>query len=527
MLTKSEFSIPANAYADERAEKWAVILLIVGTLIRILFFFFATNNGGDALARASVTAGWLQHPTWSLDFMGPHWLPFHFWLMAFVSLVVGNVALGCRLLSLMFGVASLWFFWRLARDQYGDCPAVLSLLVFVFYSMHIGYSTTSSSEATYLGLLLAGLLAFVTYRRTHNLGTLALSAACLAIGAGVRYEVWIFIFALTLLLVVVRGGDKLFSRRRARATLLFAVIAGSWPVFWMMHQWRVYGDPLFSVTHNAESVPRSLAIAPDRAGIYQILLSPGVILITLTPLAVLGAIYALGLAVKEPRGRELAIVAAIFLAIQFRGLIMGRLLATARYTLTDGVLLALLAGYGIYRLAEKFQLLSYGTVVTATAAIVICNLAAITYFSAHQNRFADKFRSVSPLLQYPVQIQDIGQFLRPRLVPRDELVIDTYNDDSNIVAAALGLPLLGHAGSFLASETDPELVSGYIQTQRPKYLVLSSQGVVRAFIPVPEGCQRLAQVHGLDLSCVYHNGVYQVYSVSYPQFASNQEPPAH
>src|SRR5437764_11970434 len=39
-------------------EKWARTMLWIGVLIRLSFTFFATNNGGDALARAATTAEW-------------------------------------------------------------------------------------------------------------------------------------------------------------------------------------------------------------------------------------------------------------------------------------------------------------------------------------------------------------------------------------------------------------------------------------------------------------------------------------
>jgi 4-amino-4-deoxy-L-arabinose transferase-like glycosyltransferase len=140
-------------------------MISFGLLLRATFFL-ATNNGGDALARAETAAGWLQHPSLALDFAGPNWPPVHFRMMAGVSLLVHSVTLGSRLFSLMFGPLSVWIVWRLARDLYGELAALLSVAIFSLYSLHIGYTTTSSSEATYLGLLLAALLCLLAFRRT-------------------------------------------------------------------------------------------------------------------------------------------------------------------------------------------------------------------------------------------------------------------------------------------------------------------------------------------------------------------------
>jgi 4-amino-4-deoxy-L-arabinose transferase-like glycosyltransferase len=507
--------------SEKHLEKWAYALLLVGTLLRISFFYVATNNGGDAMARATTTAKWLEHPSLSLDFVGPHWLPIHFWMMAFLAVLVRNVELGCRLLSLLFGVLSLWLFWRLARDVYGIRAALLSLTLFVFYTLHIAYSTTSSSEATYLGLLLAGLLSFVLYRRTGSLGMLALAGISLTLDAGVRYEAWIFIALTAVLLLFTTAGEEFWSWAHFRGLMVFTITAGVWPIFWMIHQWRVHHNAFFAITHNTETIPASLAVNPAQAGLYQLLLTPGVILLTLTPLAVIGAAYALWLAIQESKARELAIIAVGFAVIQFRSLVTGGLLAGARYTLTDGLFVALIAGYGLWRLWAKFTIVSYSAVLSATALVLVCNLALVTSLSAREGRYADKFRSISPLLQYQVQVDHVGKFLLPRLAPTDRVVIDTYNDDSNIVAAAIGFPLVPHDRAFLASQTDPALVSQYIDAYQPRYVILSQDGVLRNYLRVPHNCPKSVRLNGLDYTCAFSDQIYQVYSVSYPVLTAN------
>lgn len=455
-----------GGHDDARLTRWAVAFILAGILIRILFLFLATNNGGDALSRAAITAKWLQHPNLSLDFADPNWPPVHFWLMAGLSLLVRNVVLGCRLLSLLFGVFSVWVFWRLAREIYGERAALLSLVLFAFYSLHIAYSTTSSSEATYLGLLLAALLCFFIYRRANDLRWLALAGILLSIDAGVRYEAWVFIFLTALLLVFISGNNKFGSWRHFQSLLVFGLTAGIWPVFWMIHEWRTYGNPLFALSNNYASIPEQLAVNPAHAGLYQIILVPGVILLTLTPLVFLGGFYALLLAIREARTREIALLAIGFAFFQFRTIATGGSLAMARYTLTDGTLLALLAGYGLLRLLEKWPVCSYSSCVSLTAAIIVINLLVIIGFSIKETRFTDKFRSISPLLQYPTRIDEVGRFLRPRLKPSDAVVIDNYNTDSNIVASAIGLPLLSEGRAFLASRNNPAQVWNYIEDRK-------------------------------------------------------------
>jgi 4-amino-4-deoxy-L-arabinose transferase-like glycosyltransferase len=501
---------------DKAWQEWSYGVLLVGALLRVVFFFFATNNGGDALARATVTAEWLQHPTWALEFAGPHWLPLHFWMMAVFSVLVHNVMLGSRLLSLLLGTVSLWVFWCLARELYGIRAALLSLVIFTFYSLDVGYSTTSSSEATYLAFVLAALLCFFLYRKAGSLRLLALSGTLLTIAAGVRYEAWVFIFLMGALLVLNPPDRGYFSKPHLSGIAAFACTACLWPIFWMIVQWRNDGDPLFGIHHNADSIAAQLAINPSHVGLYSILLPPGVILLTLTPLALVGGLYALYLAVRESRGREMAIIAAGFAAIQFRSFATGALLAAARYTITDGTLLALIAGYGLYRLARKLAVVSYKTLLAATSALLILNLVAITVLSARQNRFMDKFRSVSPLLQYPEHIQQVGQFLIPRLRPADTVVIDNYNEESNIVAAAIGLPLVPGKRAFLASEENPERVSRFISAQKPAYIVIAAAGSLNSYVPLSADCTSPVRFANAEFRCVFRDSRYALYSASYP-----------
>ena len=178
------------------ARREAKLLLGIGCGLRVISFCFSQNNGGDAFARIAVTTHWLQHPGLSLDFGGPRWPPLHFWLMVLVAEIVPNVILACRLLSLVAGLMSLWLFWKLVSRLYGDSVATFSLAVFTFYSLHIAYSTTSSSEETFVAFVLGGLLGVFSFRASGKYGALVAGGMSLTAAAAVRFEAWIVILAL-------------------------------------------------------------------------------------------------------------------------------------------------------------------------------------------------------------------------------------------------------------------------------------------------------------------------------------------
>lgn len=133
----------------------APALLVLGVILRILSLTFSDNCGGDAGTRVSMTAHWLRHPNLQLVFF-----PYpagHFWLMAGLALIIPNITLACRSLSLLLGAGSLYLVWRLSRSLYGKGAAILSLAVLAFCSLHLGYSATSSSEVPEVFFVLLGL----------------------------------------------------------------------------------------------------------------------------------------------------------------------------------------------------------------------------------------------------------------------------------------------------------------------------------------------------------------------------------
>jgi len=491
-------------------------ILSVGTLLRLLFFFPSENTGGDAWARAALTAEWVQHP--SLSFFFDAWLPLHFWLMGALALLLHNTVLACRLLSLALGLGSLWVFWRLGRTIFGSTAATLSLLVFSFYTLHIAYSTTSSSEAPYLFFVLGGLLCFFIYRRGGKQQWIVLSGICLTLGAAIRYEAWVVMFGMALALLgspwdLFRRG--FWRAQRIQALLLFAVTAGAWPAFWMVYEWIKLGQPFYFIAQNHVWVSEQLAFA-QRSLLYRLALTPGVILLTLTPVALAGSFYGLWLTLREQVRRDFAVVLVTVAFVQFSQIISGGVMAFARYTLTLGTLLAAVSGYGLEQLARRYFPQSAGAVRTALATLLVLNLGLILVLSETRHRYSEKFGSISPRLRFTHYIKDVGDYLRPRLAPNDAVVIDDFNVESGLVALAAGLPLQPGPNAFLGTTRKGSELLDFMKAKKPRYLVYADRGTLRPHLSMPSPCTSAAQFAGMEFRCVFENEVYCVYEVRYP-----------
>jgi len=496
-----------------RDAKW---LLGIGCGLRLMFFFFSRNNGGDAFARAYVTAVWLRHPSLSLDFGGPRWPPLHFWLMALFAQIVPNVMLACRLVSLVAGLASLWLFWRLVSRLYGDWAAVLSLAVFTFYSLHIAYSTTSSSEETFVAFVLGGLLGVFSFRTSGSYRALVAGGLSLTAAAAIRFEAWIVIFALGLIFLLGQESRPFLRRGYWKALLAYAVTSGAWPIFWSIRSWLLTGHPFYGLADNRASIPTQLAVNPSHRTLYELALSPGVIVLTLTPVAVAGTLYGLWLSFRARKNLEFAFLIAFFALFQFATIATKGILGLARYTLLLGTLCAALAGYGLAEMGEKIFGTRRDRTLAVLTAVLVANLALIVGLSEYPGSFEDKFRSVSPLMQFPVHVEEVAKVLQPKLAPADRVLIDNYNDESNILGIAIGLPLLAGDRAFFASDRNGTDPFPYLNTQHPRFAILSIHGLLGSHLELPRDCPGSWVIRGMVFQCIFENDIYQAYEIQYP-----------
>jgi 4-amino-4-deoxy-L-arabinose transferase-like glycosyltransferase len=488
------------------------IVFALAILLRFISFSFSSNTGGDAWAREGITATWLQHPSLQLNF-GP-WLPFHFWLMGgFATILGGNVRIAGRLLSLLAGTASLFVFYKLVRTVFDDEAAQLGLVVFSLCSLDIAYSATSSSEAVYILFVLLGLLGYFHYRQLGKPQTLTFSGIFFSFAAATRYEAWSLIFAVAVLILVSvwRTSRQAPFSKAVRPFLLFALTAGFFPVLIMINNWTKFHSLIYGVAMNHEWVAEQVAFA-HVSTLYRLSLFPGVLLLTLTPIVIVGALYGFFLSFRTAIGAEFALVTVFFGAVQLYQIAAGGEMAFARYTITLGTLLIPLGALGLAEIFRQFPGKSRA-LRQAFVGILLLNLLAIWVLSATRNRFSEKAASISPILRYPHRIESLAAFLQARLERDDHIVIDDYNSESNIVAQALGLPLPTTSRAFLASLSPASELRVYVEQQHPRYFIYAQKGVLEKTLPLE--CGLPPGFSSADVRCTYQNDVYRVYEVSY------------
>jgi hypothetical protein len=507
-----------TAESSQHYSAYAIALIAVGAVLRTASFFYSVNGGGDAWVRLELTAMWLRHPVFRVGYGA--YPPGHFWLIGFFTLLFHDVVFAGRFLSLITGIASLYVIWKLARNIYGEPSGVIALAVFVFYSLHIGYSTTSSAEVSYLFFLLLGLMFFFGYFRDDSrpLWQLEIGGLSLSMAETIRLEAWAIVFGLGIILLILAYQDAALHppwfERWLEPVLIFALTAGAWPIFSMVYSQVVFHDPMLVLSEHNTLVTGWFKAHPVPIG-YQLALGPGALLISLSPLAALAALYGFFKSWSSRLGASFGALTLFFALVQNYEIATGGLLGMARYTMTLGAMLAVIAGFGFERLCAKFLSGRLQVAYALIIAVLAANLGIVYFLSEYPNRFSSKVASVSPRLRYSPRIDGVARYLRTHMGRDDALVIDDYNGESNIVAEAAGMPLITGERAFKANTAYNLTVDQYIVSRKPRFVVYSDQGTLHRWLTVPPGCGN-ATIEGMDYRCSYSNNIYRVYELTQP-----------
>jgi hypothetical protein len=199
-------------------------------------------------------------------------------------------------------------------------------------------------------------------------------------------------------------------------------------------------------------------------------------------------------------------------------------LAMARYTITLGTLCAALAGYGLAELGQYLRFRSdilFATVFTVS----LTNLILIVGLSLRADHLGDKFRSISPLMQFSTHVEGVGKFLRPQTKLEDHFVIDNYNEEANLLGAVIGLPLLAGDRAFVPSNKTGVDPFPYMNANHPRFAILSARGTIGSRMGLPAACSSSLTVRGVDFHCVYENEIYRVYEIETSGSTENPQKP--
>lgn len=237
-------------------------ILVVGFAATALsvssfLYFFAegmTNVYGDGVAHVNIARKVVDSPDDSLwqryIQIGSPWLPLQTVLM--LPLVTSDrlwrtEAAGSIVSMISFVIAALAlysFSSEFYKKQEGPWRAALPALSFAVLALNpsaLYFQSTPMTEPVFIGALMTAVYLFRRWCGEQTVRRLAVAAASMTVATLSRYEAWP-VAALSILIVclVSRGGVW----RRLKNGALFAGVAAVGPIYWLWHNWAIYGNAL-------------------------------------------------------------------------------------------------------------------------------------------------------------------------------------------------------------------------------------------------------------------------------------------
>jgi hypothetical protein len=200
-----------------------------------------TQYYGDAQAHLNIARRVLDSQTPGVLQIGTVWLPLPHLLMmplAGDDALWANGLAGAIPVSVCFWLAGMLFFAACRRITESFWAAFAALLVFAFNPNLLYLQATPMTEPIFFACLAGILWACVAF--AANPGLLwATTVAVFALGASLtRYDGWVLLPFLALFLVW-KGGEKRWS-----SAIVFCLVAGAGPLWWLAHNWWFWGDAL-------------------------------------------------------------------------------------------------------------------------------------------------------------------------------------------------------------------------------------------------------------------------------------------
>lgn len=471
---------------DERKLMWT--LLAFAGAIRVVFFFLSVNGAGaDAPPRALMAWEWSRHPVWITP---GHWLPLQIWISGALLRIWNDVWLAPRVVSLVFGIATIWPFYKLVREFFSREVTVAAALIFALYGLHIGQSVMSGAEPIYFFFVMWALYHQARWSNTFEPRHLAFAGLFWMPALLTRHEAW----WVAPLCVVLAGISALISPRRAKLILpviIFGALVAVAPAFWMTVCAKINGDPLLNFHRSAGG-----SAYHARSTLYKAAFWPVGLTLSLGPLVVLLAVVGLARSLwSRQRWLLFAFMAAFvgpFWTMQF----VGAGGVNVRHTLFVGMLLLPFAPFAIEKLLERNpERYTRWTLLAAALWLAGILVASETL----RGEAGQKFASISARAKDRPHVMDAAGWVAGHARPTDRVVVDRFNDEESSLQFHVHVP----PENVKICWGKPDDLRAFL-TPMPRWLLVAPNG--------PLG-QSLAG-SGIPVTPRHSNDVYIVYEVT-------------
>ncbi len=487
--------------------KLLLMFVLLAAALRVLFLLISENATSDGPPRAIRASEWASDPV--LVTHG-HWLPLQIYLSGLLLMVWPDMWVAPRIVSLAFGVATVWPFWRLMRLSFSLPVAAAACACFCLYGLHIAQSVVSSGEAIFLFLVLWAIHHFTKWWRDPTSRSLLLSGLFWLPATWTKPEAWWLTASCCLLtigraVVATRKGGT-GAPRTVGSVVMFCALGALGPLLWLAACALFKGDAFFSF-HRATLADVYFA----RPTWYKAAFWPVGLTLSLGPLLILSAL----LGVRKAVGRREHLLLLAFLAaflLPFWTLqVLNLSGVNVRHSLFVGTLLLPFAPYALESAVRKPwpRLVRLALATGAAWLLVVIVLGEIGWGEVSQ-----KFASISPRPRERPHVAAVTDWLRRTARQTDRIVVDHFNEEESSLQYQVRLPphqvrIYWHAEQSLGDTFTPT----------PRYLVYAKTGALAKSLGLDWGAESQVKL-GHRFHRRYVNPVYAVFETAPPEPSS-------
>ncbi len=335
-MVRRPMAHPEDAPRSLAPPLWLVVAAVL--VPRLAVYAFTENVYGDSVIRTELGMRWAADPHFIRSWQdGPFQFgPLHVYLTGIAYWLWPVKEHAARVVSLLLGLGSAFPLFFLTRRLFDRRAALFAVLGFGLWGMHWNLSTTAASEALGLFTVLACLAALARAFDTRETWALAGAAVALQAACATRYDSWLLLPLLALLV---------WQRLGFATAFRFGLFCLPFPLFWLWGNLHFTGDALgpirdisgFHKAWVADGVSRYGSLGARLIGLG---FWPGAALFTLSPL--LSALGFAGMArafKARPEVRWVLWVALLPTAyFAFRMAVLQDFVPLARFTVNQLVL---------------------------------------------------------------------------------------------------------------------------------------------------------------------------------------------
>lgn len=260
-----------NARVDRVAGTAIVCILAVIFIVELILCQTPPTSRDALIHHLAIPKLWIRHGGWfETPWAEFSYFPMNLDLLYFVPLAFGSDVLPA-LIHMLFGWGTGYLVYRYLREHAGRTWGLLGLLIFASTPMVIRLSITAYVDLGLVFFTTASVLACLRWRDGgyEESNWLVLSAACMGLAAGTKYNAfitWVFLNGAVCFLYARDTGKQLEALRWGGLFCLTALVVVS-P--WLVKNLVLKGnpvypllDPLFAPIHGGRE-PAAFLVAGD------------------------------------------------------------------------------------------------------------------------------------------------------------------------------------------------------------------------------------------------------------------------